>query len=133
MTHAHLFAGLTVAVFVITGCCSQAQACPYPRRLQFGSRRGFDGQTQDLGPQGEATDGRHTCSPDQTRSGRHHGLPEQRITIETDPRTRKIIRASLRIMGRLTGKAEGLERVKGSNPRIQLGSQKILTCFERLF
>ena len=116
MTHAHLFAGLTVAVFVITGCCSQAQACPYPRRLQFGSRRGFDGQTQNLGPQGEATDGRHTCSPDQTRSGRHHGLPERAHHHRNRSTHAKDYPRVLRIMGRLTGKAEGLERVKGIEP-----------------
>jgi hypothetical protein len=133
MTHAHLFAGLTVAVFVITGCCSQAQAAP---------TRGVCNSAA-----AEALTGKHRISD--RRAKRLTGAtlvrqikPGRGVTMDYRSRAHHHRNRSthakdyprvLRIMGRLIGKAEGLERVKGSNPRIQLGSQKILTCFERLF
>ena len=94
MTHAHLFAGLTVAVFVITGCCSQAQAAPTRGVCNPAAAEALTGKHRISDRRAKRLTGATLVRQIKPGQGVTMDYRSERITIETGPRTRKIIRAS---------------------------------------
>jgi len=94
MTHARRFAGLTVAAIVIAGCYSNAQAAP-PRTgvCNPAAAAALEGKTRISDRKAKRLTGATIVRQIKPGQGVTMDYRRERITIETDPGTRKIVRA----------------------------------------
>ncbi len=92
--YAHRFAGLTVAIFVIAGCCSQAQAAPSRGACNPAAAEALTGKHKISDRRAKRLTGATIVRQIKPGQGVTMDYRPERVTIETDPGTRKIIRAS---------------------------------------
>ncbi len=93
MTHAHRFAGLTVAVFVAAGFCSEAQAASPRGVCNPAAAEALTGKNRISDRRAKRLTGATIVRQIKPGQGVTMDYRRERITIETDPGTRKIIRA----------------------------------------
>lgn len=93
MTHVHRFAGLTVAIFVIAGCYSQAQAAPPRGVCNPAAAEALAGKHKISDRRAKRLTGATIVRQIRPGQGVTMDYRRERITIETDPGTRKIVRA----------------------------------------
>lgn len=93
MTHAHRFAGLTVAVFVAAGFYSEAQAAPPRGVCNPAAAEALTGKSRISDRRAKRLTGATIVRQIRPGQGVTMDYRRERITIETDPATRKIVRA----------------------------------------